>query len=61
MEVASRTRFTQHFTHLKAGEPAKDLEPILVAILTDGRNLGLFKRGRRLGRLVSIPVPARPP
>ncbi len=43
MEVASWTGFTQHFTHLKTGEPAKDLEPILAAILADGTNLGLSK------------------
>jgi hypothetical protein len=30
-------------THLKTGEPAKDLEPILAAILADGTNLGLTK------------------
>jgi Tn3 transposase DDE domain len=30
-------------THLKTGEPAKDLEPILAAILADGTNLGLSK------------------
>ncbi len=41
VEVASWTGFTQHFTHLKTGEPAKDLEPILAAILADGTNLGL--------------------
>jgi len=33
VEVASWTGFTQHFTHLKTGEPAEDLEPILAAIL----------------------------
>ncbi len=43
VEVASWTGFTQHFTHLKTGEPAKDLEPILAAILADGTNLGLSK------------------
>lgn len=43
VEVASWTGFTQHFTHLKTGEPAKDLEPILAAILADGINLGPFK------------------
>lgn len=40
MEVASWTGFTQHFTHLKTGEPAKDLESVLAAILADGTNLG---------------------
>jgi Tn3 transposase DDE domain len=42
VEVASWTGFTQHFTH-KTGEPAKDLELILAAILADGTNLGLSK------------------
>jgi hypothetical protein len=28
---------------LKTGEPAKDLEPILAAILAGGTNLGLSK------------------
>ncbi len=28
---------------LKTGEPAKDLEPILAAILADGNDLGLSK------------------
>jgi hypothetical protein len=43
VEVTSWTGFTQYFTHLKAGEPAKDLEPILAAILADATNLGLSK------------------
>jgi len=43
VEVASWTGFTQHFTHLKTGEPAKDPEPILDAILADGTNSGLSK------------------
>jgi hypothetical protein len=30
-------------TYLKTGEPAKDLEAILAAILADGTNLGLSK------------------
>jgi TnpA family transposase len=41
--VDSPTGFTKHFTHLKTGEPAKDVEPILAAILADGTNLGLAK------------------
>jgi Tn3 transposase DDE domain len=40
---SSWTGFTHHLTHLKTGEPAKDLEPILAAILADGTNLGLSK------------------
>ena len=43
VKVASWTGFTQHFTHLKIGEPAKDLEPVLAAILAGNANLGLFK------------------
>jgi hypothetical protein len=43
VEVASWSGFRQHFTHLKTGESAKDLEPILAAILADGTNLGLSK------------------
>ena len=43
MEVASWSGFRQHFTHLKTGESAKDLEPILAAILVDGTDLGLSK------------------
>ncbi len=43
VEVASWTGFTQHFTHLKTGEPAKDVEPVLAVILADGTNLGLSK------------------
>lgn len=43
VEADSLTGFTRHFTHLKTGEPAKDIEPILAAILADGTNLGLAK------------------
>src|SRR5918994_6555522 len=43
VEVASWTGFTQHFIHLKTGEPAKDLEPILATIVAEGTNLGLSK------------------
>ena len=43
MAVDSPTDFTKHFTHLKTGDPAKDVEPILAAILADGTNLGLAK------------------
>ncbi len=41
--VDSPTSFARHFTHLKTGEPAKDMEPILAAIMADGTNLGLAK------------------
>lgn len=43
VEVDSWSGFSRHFTHLKTGEPPKDLEPILAAILADGTNLGLAK------------------
>ena len=43
VEVDSWTGFTKQFTHLKTGEPARDLEPILAAVLADGTNLGLSK------------------
>ena len=43
LEVTSWTGFTQRFVHLNTGEPAKDLELILAAILADGTKLGLFK------------------
>jgi hypothetical protein len=43
VEVGSWAGFAQHFTHLMTGEPAKDLEPILAAILADGTSLGLSK------------------
>ena len=43
LEVTSWTGFTQRFIHLNTGEPAKDLELILAAILADGTKLGLFK------------------
>jgi hypothetical protein len=41
--VDSLTGFTEHFTHLKSGEPPRDKEPLLAAILADGTNLGLAK------------------
>ncbi len=43
VEADSLTGFTRHFTHLKTGEPATDIEPVLAAILADGTNLGLAK------------------
>ena len=49
MEVASWSGFRQHSRHLKTGEPAKDLEPILAAVLADGIILGLSEMERRLG------------
>jgi Tn3 transposase DDE domain-containing protein len=43
LEVTSWTGFTPRFIRLNTGEPAKDLELILAAILADGTKLGLFK------------------
>jgi TnpA family transposase len=43
MEVDAWTNFTQHFTHLKTGEPAKDKNLLLTTILADAINLGLSK------------------
>ena len=43
LEVTSWTGFTPRFVHLNTGEPAKDLKPILAAILADGTKLGLSK------------------
>ena len=43
MEVDSWTGFTRHFTNLKSGQPSKDKQLLLTAILADGINLGLTK------------------
>jgi len=43
MEVDEWTGFTQHFTHLKTGDTAKDKTLLLTTILADGINLGLTK------------------
>ena len=43
MEVDTWTGFTQHFTHLKSGDPASDTSLLLTTILADGINLGLSK------------------
>jgi len=43
VEADSRTDFSRHFTHVRAGEPCKDKELIYGAILADGTNLGLTK------------------
>ena len=43
MEVESWTGFTDHFTHLKSGEPASNKTLLLTAILSDAINLGLRK------------------
>lgn len=41
MEVDSWTGFTRQFTNLKSGQPSKDKQLLLTAILADGINLGL--------------------
>ena len=43
LEVDRWTSFTQHFTHLKGDERAKDTSLLLTAILADAINLGLRK------------------
>jgi TnpA family transposase len=43
MEVDGWTSFTNHFTHLKSGDLAKDKTLLLTTILADGINLGLSK------------------
>ena len=43
MEVDEWTGLTQHFTHLKTGDAAKDKTLLLTAILADAINLGLTK------------------
>lgn len=43
MEVDGWTGFTRHFTNLKSGQPSKDKQLVLTAILADGINLGLMK------------------
>lgn len=43
MEVDGWTGFTRHFTNLKSGQPSKDKQLLLTAILADGINLGLTK------------------
>jgi len=43
LEVDEWTGFTQHFTHLKSGDQAKDKNLLLTTILADAINLGLTK------------------
>jgi TnpA family transposase len=43
MEVDAWTGFSRHFTNLKTGQPSKDQQLLLTAILADGINLGLTK------------------
>ena len=43
MEVDGWTGFTNHFTHLKSGDLAKDKTLLMTTILADGINLGLAK------------------
>lgn len=43
MEVDAWTGFSRHFTNLKTGQPSKDQQLLLTAVLADGINLGLTK------------------
>ena len=43
MEVDTWTGFSRHFTSLKSGQPSKDRQLLLTAVLADGINLGLTK------------------
>ena len=43
MEVDGWTGFTNHFTHLKTGDVAKDKTLLMTTLLADGINLGLSK------------------
>jgi TnpA family transposase len=43
LEVDQWTNFTQHFTHLKSGDIAKDKSLLLTTILADAINIGLSK------------------
>jgi TnpA family transposase len=43
LEVDKWTGFTDHFTHLKKGDAARDRIPLLTTILADAINLGLTK------------------
>ncbi len=43
VEVDGWTGFSRYFTHLRSGEPSKDRQVLLSAILADGINLGLTK------------------
>lgn len=59
LEVDQWTDFTRHFTHLRAGTPAKDRALLLTVILADAINLGLTKMaeacpGATLSRLDTL-------
>lgn len=43
VEVDSWCEFSERFTHLKTGEPAKDKKVLYAALMADGVNLGLAK------------------
>ena len=53
------TGFSNHFTHLRTGNPTTDKASLLAAILADGTNLGLSRmadasRGLNYHRLVNV-------
>jgi pimeloyl-ACP methyl ester carboxylesterase len=54
VEVDSWTGFTRHFTHLKTGEPSKDLKPILAAILALGGYRPSEEKQRRVSEILSV-------
>ena len=58
-EVDRWTGFSDHFTHLRTGNPSADKASLLAAILADGTNLGLSRmadasRGLNYHRLVNV-------
>jgi len=58
-EVDRWTGFSDHFTHLRTGNPAADKASLLAAILADGTNLGLSRmadtsHGLNYHRLVNV-------
>jgi TnpA family transposase len=58
-EVDCWTGFSDHFTHLRTGNPTADKASLLAAVLADGTNLGLSRmadasRGLNYHRLVNV-------
>ncbi|MBP2373492.1 hypothetical protein JOF46_001404 [Paeniglutamicibacter psychrophenolicus] len=50
------TGFTLHFTNLKSGQPSKDNQLLLTAILADGINLGLTKMSESCTGVIYAPL-----